>query len=78
MQIHQIPQLRNPIAICAFNGWNDAGEAASGVLSHLINVLTANSEISEELIAEFNSEDFYDYQQVRATYLCGSIIGSKN
>jgi proteasome assembly chaperone (PAC2) family protein len=65
VQIHQIPSLRNPIAICAFNGWNDAGEAASGVLSHLINVLTADSETSEELIAEFNSEDFYDYQQVR-------------
>ncbi|MEY4683356.1 MAG: hypothetical protein RL534_775, partial [Actinomycetota bacterium] len=30
MQIHQIPELRNPVAVLAFNGWNDAGEAATG------------------------------------------------
>jgi proteasome assembly chaperone (PAC2) family protein len=65
VQIHQIPQLRNPIAICAFTGWNDAGEAATGVLTHLINELSVDSDNSEELIAEFNSEELYDYQQVR-------------
>lgn len=61
MQIHHIPQLRNPVAIIAFNGWNDAGEAASGVLTHLMGCWGNQ----ENLIAEFNSEDFYDYQQIR-------------
>lgn len=61
MQIHHIPGLRNPIAILAFNGWNDAGEAASGAISHLMNCW-GNQEV---LIAETNSEDFYDFQQIR-------------
>ena len=61
MQIHQIPELRNPIAVMAFNGWNDAGEAASGAISHLMNCWG----VQENLIAEFDSEEFYDYQQIR-------------
>ena len=64
MQIHEIPQLRNPVAIVAFNGWSDAGEAATGAISHLLGAF-GNQEI---LIAEFNSEDFYDYQQIRPTF----------
>lgn len=61
MQIHQIPQLRAPVAVIAFNGWNDAGEAATGALSHLMNCWGEK----ELLIAETISEDFYDYQQIR-------------
>jgi len=61
MQIHQIPQLRDPVAVIAFNGWNDAGEAASGAISHLMNCWG----VQENLIAESNSEEYYDYQQIR-------------
>ena len=61
MQINQIPQLRNPVAILAFNGWNDAGEAATGAISHLMSAWG----VQENLIAESDSEDFYDFQQVR-------------
>ena len=61
MQIHSIPELRSPIAIVAFNGWNDAGEAASGATAHLMNCWG----VQENLIAESDSEDFYDYQQIR-------------
>lgn len=61
MLIHRIPELRDPIVICAFNGWNDAGEAATGVITHLLNIW------GMELLAETNSEDFYDYQQIRPT-----------
>ena len=63
MQIHRIPQLRNPVAILAFNGWNDAGETATGVISHLLNCWASK----ENLIAESSSEDYYDYQQIRPT-----------
>lgn len=61
MFIHRIPELRNPIAISAFNGWNDAGEAATGAITHLMNIW------GMELLAETNSEDYYDYQQIRPT-----------
>jgi predicted ATP-grasp superfamily ATP-dependent carboligase len=61
MKIHQIPELRNPIAILAFNGWSDAGEAATGAITHLMNAFGNQ----EALIAESISEDFYDYQQIR-------------
>ena len=63
MQIHRVPQLRNPVAILAFNGWNDAGETATGVISHLMNCWASK----ENLIAESSSEDYYDYQQIRPT-----------
>ena len=63
MQIHRVPQLRNPVAILAFNGWNDAGETATGVISHLMNCWGNK----ENLIAESSSEDYYDYQQIRPT-----------
>lgn len=42
--------------IVAFGGWNDAGDAATAVITHL---LVSNSS---ELIATFNPEDFYDFQ----------------
>ena len=61
MHIHQIPQLRKPVAIMAFNGWNDAGEAATGAISHLMGAYGNQ----ENLIAESESEEFYDYQQIR-------------
>lgn len=49
------------MAIIAFNGWNDAGEAATGAISHLMNCWGAQ----ENLIAETDPEEFYDFQQVR-------------
>lgn len=61
VQIEQIPNLRNPVAIVAFSGWNDAGEAATGVLAHLMNCWG----VQENLIAQTESEDFYDFQQNR-------------
>jgi hypothetical protein len=31
----ELPELVDPIMITAFEGWNDAGEAASSALEHL-------------------------------------------
>ena len=42
--------------ICAFGGWNDAGESATNALAHLLSMWP------HTLIAELDSEDFYDYQ----------------
>ena len=51
--------------VIAFGGWSDAGEAATGVISHLLSTLSGDSdspEFAPELIAEVDSEDFYDFQ----------------
>ncbi|CAB4904557.1 MAG: PAC2 family protein [Actinobacteria bacterium] len=51
-----LPVLREPILIAAFEGWNDAGESASAAIEYLCEIWDA------ELLAEFDSEDYYDYQ----------------
>ncbi|MCL2533632.1 MAG: PAC2 family protein [Nocardiaceae bacterium] len=52
----EVPTLRDPVLIAAFEGWNDAGDAASGAVEHL--ELTWDAEP----LAELDSEDYYDYQ----------------
>jgi proteasome assembly chaperone (PAC2) family protein len=42
--------------ISAFEGWNDAGEAATGAIEHLLKCWTHHK------LATFDSEDYYDYQ----------------
>lgn len=56
MEILQIPHLRSPIMVFAFGGWNDAGEAATGAVSHLL------STWDNSLVGRFDPEDFYDFQ----------------
>ena len=53
--------------VIAFGGWSDAGEAATGVVTHLLTVLgSSDSEgvdsDASTLIGELDSEDFYDFQ----------------
>ena len=55
------PELRNPILVCAFRGWNDAGEAASAALGFLIESFGA------EEIATIDPEDFFDFTAIRPT-----------
>lgn len=63
MEIHQIPLLREPIMVVAFSGWNDAAEAASGAVEHLLSGWRdKNDDVLPELIAEVESEDYYDFQ----------------
>lgn len=63
MEIHQIPLLRNPVMIMAFSGWNDAAEAASGAVEHLLSGWgDRDDEVVPELIADVESEEFYDFQ----------------
>ena len=51
-----LPDLVDPVMLCAFEGWNDAGDAASGAVLHLEEVWSATQ------IAEFDPEDYYDFQ----------------
>lgn len=52
----EIPQLRDPWMVAAFDGWNDAADAASGVVDHLIE------EWDADVLVELDAEDFYDFQ----------------
>ena len=56
MEIIALPTLRKPVRIAAFEGWNDAGSAASAAVEHLIDVWDAQE------IAYFDPEDYYDFQ----------------
>jgi proteasome assembly chaperone (PAC2) family protein len=51
--------LRAPALICAFKGWNDAGDAASAAVSFVGESLGARQ------FASIDPEDFYDFQAVR-------------
>ncbi len=70
MEIYQIPELRNPVMIIAFSGWNDAGEAATGAIKHLLNAWRDDTYTTvPELIADVEPEDFYDFQVNRPMVL---------
>lgn len=51
--------LRAPAMLCAFQGWNDAGDAASSAVSFLASSLGARR------FARFDSEEFFDFQTNR-------------
>src|SRR5690242_19435054 len=56
IELEDVPELDNPVVIAAFEGWNDAGEAATATVDHLIDVWDA------EPIAALDPEDYYDFQ----------------
>jgi predicted ATP-grasp superfamily ATP-dependent carboligase len=55
------PRLRDPLLVCAFKGWNDAGEAASAALSFLIETFGG------EVVARIDPEDYFDFSATRPT-----------
>ena len=55
------PQLRDPVLVCAFNGWNDAGEAASAALGLILGDFGGNE------VADIDPEEFFDFTAVRPT-----------
>jgi proteasome assembly chaperone (PAC2) family protein len=48
--------LRQPIMLAAFEGWNDAGESATGAINHVLASWTHHK------LAMMNPEDYYDFQ----------------
>src|SRR5215831_17746095 len=53
------PELRSPVLIAAFRGWNDGGQGATLDGGYLAKHWGAES------FAEIESENFYDFQAVR-------------
>ncbi len=60
-RVTSLHKLDRPVLIAAFEGWNDAGDAASGAVEHL--ELTWDAK----LLTEVDSDDFYDFQVNRPT-----------
>jgi proteasome assembly chaperone (PAC2) family protein len=56
-----LPQLRSPILVCSFKGWNDAAGAASTALGAIA------ASLDSELIAQVDPEDYFDFQATRPT-----------
>lgn len=54
-----IARLRNPWMVAAFEGWNDAADAATSTVDHLLE------EWDAEIFAELDPQEFYDFQAVR-------------
>lgn len=52
-------ELREPVMVAAFRGWNDAGDAASFAAQHLARSWNAHK------IAWIDPEEFFDFQAVR-------------
>src|SRR5436190_14252032 len=55
------PELRSPVLVAAFTGWNDAASAATAALEAVASALDA------EPVARIDPEDFYDFQVNRPT-----------
>jgi proteasome assembly chaperone (PAC2) family protein len=53
------PQLRNPVLVATFSGWNDAASAASAALTAVAD------SVETELIAQIDPEEFFDFQATR-------------
>jgi len=53
------PTLHEPVVIAAFEGWNDAGDAATTAARYLIDRWDA------ELVADVDPEEFYDFTSTR-------------
>src|SRR3954451_13555599 len=59
LKISYTPELRRPVLVAAFRGWNDGGQGASLAAGYLAKVWGAAR------FAEIEAEDFYDFQATR-------------
>ena len=57
----ELPQLRSPVLVAAFAGWNDAASSATTALEAIAGALDA------EPVAGIDPEEFYDFQVTRPT-----------
>lgn len=53
------PELRNPVAVLAFAGWGDAGDASTDAARHLI------ASFEGDAFARIDADEFYEFQTRR-------------
>ena len=56
IELASVPELVDPVLVAAFEGWNDAGDAATAAVEHLETVWDA------QRLGELDPEEFYDFQ----------------
>ncbi len=61
MEFENWPELKDPVLVAAFEGWNDAGDAATGAVEHLELTWSATP------LASLDPDDYYDFQVNRPT-----------
>ncbi len=55
------PELRSPVLVASFSGWNDAANAASTALGAIA------ASLETELVAQIDPEEYFDFQANRPT-----------
>jgi len=60
-----LPVLRSPVAIAAFEGWNDAADASTAAVEHLEQVWEARP------VTELDPDEYYDFQVTRPVVSLG-------
>ncbi len=63
-----LPVLRHPIAVAAFEGWNDAADASTATVEHLEQAWGARE------VAAIDPEEYYDFQVNRPQV---SLVGGE-
>jgi proteasome assembly chaperone (PAC2) family protein len=61
MELDRCPELSEPVLVAAFEGWNDAGDAATDAVEHLELAWDAQP------IGAIDADEYYDYQVNRPT-----------
>ena len=70
IELEGVPELVDPLLIAAFEGWNDAGDAATAAVEHLEEVWSAIP------LAALDPEDYYDYQVNRPRSRSATTAGA--
>jgi proteasome assembly chaperone (PAC2) family protein len=61
LNVERRPELRDPVLVCAFRGWNDAAESATTALG-----LVA-AQTGAERFAAIDPDEYFDFQVTRPT-----------
>lgn len=61
IRLHRQPEVREPVLIVAFRGWNDGGEASTTALAYL------RDRWGAQAFADLDLEEFVDFQMTRPT-----------
>ena len=68
VQYHREPELRGPLVIAAFSGWNDAADSATTAVKFLIERWKPTK------LADIDAEEFYVFTETRPTvHLVGGL-----
>ncbi|MDH4120171.1 MAG: PAC2 family protein [Deltaproteobacteria bacterium] len=59
LRVDYLPKMNRPVLVAAFDGWNDAGQAATRAVAHLVRTLGAQS------FAHLAADEFYLFSQNR-------------